>query len=127
MKRKIYLFFALFLFVIEVAIALFVKDRFIRPYFGDVLVVVLVYCAIRVVFPRGKRYLFLAVFLFAVTVELLQLIPLSSLLGGGTFVSIVLGTSFSWLDILCYACGTALIFPTDALAEKLEKSLKSHQ
>ena len=31
------------LFVVETLIALFVRDAFIRPYMGDVLVVILVY------------------------------------------------------------------------------------
>ena len=33
------------LFVVETLIALFVRDAFIRPYMGDVLVVILIYCA----------------------------------------------------------------------------------
>ena len=41
------------LFLIEAAIALWVHDRFIRPYIGDVLVVVLVYVFVRIFFPSG--------------------------------------------------------------------------
>ena len=42
-----YFLFALALFMIEVLIALFVHDSFIRPYLGDFLVVILIYCAVR--------------------------------------------------------------------------------
>ena len=31
------------LFIVETLIALFVRDAFIRPYMGDVLVVILIY------------------------------------------------------------------------------------
>ena len=31
------------IFIVEVSIALFIKDNFIRPYFGDFLVIFLVY------------------------------------------------------------------------------------
>ena len=40
--NKIYFRLTVILFLIEVAIALFIKDRFIRPYLGDVLVVMLI-------------------------------------------------------------------------------------
>ncbi|MFT5385169.1 MAG: hypothetical protein ACI81W_002574, partial [Saprospiraceae bacterium] len=36
-----------FLFLIEVGIAVFIQDRIIRPYIGDLLVVILIYCFIR--------------------------------------------------------------------------------
>ena len=42
-QRMGYLAAFVILFLIEAAIALWVHDRFIRPYIGDVLVVVLVY------------------------------------------------------------------------------------
>ena len=49
--RIIYGIIALVIFLSEVYIALFVKDSFIRPYFGDVLVTALICCFIRVFFP----------------------------------------------------------------------------
>ena len=42
-KRIFYIISFLVIFCIEVLIALYVRDRFIRPYVGDMLVVVLVY------------------------------------------------------------------------------------
>jgi hypothetical protein len=42
---------ALAIFAIEVLIALFVRDAFIRPYLGDVLAVALVHTALRAVTP----------------------------------------------------------------------------
>ena len=42
-KRIFYIISFLVIFCIEVLIALYVCDNFVRPYIGDVLVVVLVY------------------------------------------------------------------------------------
>ena len=50
-KRLPYAIAALLLFLIELFIALFVHDTFVRPYFGDVLVVILLWCIIKTVFP----------------------------------------------------------------------------
>ena len=57
---------SIIVFIIELIIALYVHDRIIRPYIGDMLVVVLVYCFVRVFVPRGMKRLPLYVFLFAV-------------------------------------------------------------
>ena len=46
-KRIFYIISFLVIFCIEVLIALYVRDNFVRPYIGDVLVVVLVYSFVR--------------------------------------------------------------------------------
>lgn len=96
------------LLCIEVCIALFVHDSFVRPYIGDVLVVVVVYCAARIVFPCRFWLMSAAVFLFAAVVELVQLTPLSSLFPEGGFIATVLGSTFDLKDLLCYAVGSVL-------------------
>ena len=65
MARWGYLAASIIVFIIELIIALYVHDRIIRPYIGDMLVVVLVYCFVRVFVPRGMKRLPLYVFLFA--------------------------------------------------------------
>jgi hypothetical protein len=91
---------------VEVFIGVFVRDRFIRPYVGDMLVTVLLCCLSRVVFPRLNPAL--PVFLFAAGVELIQLAGLPELLGlEGTLAGIILGSTFDMKDILCYALGCA--------------------
>ena len=117
-KRLIYLSLSLMLFFIELFIALFVRDRFIRPYFGDVLVVILIYTVIRVIFPEKPKLLPIYVFIFAVLVEVSQYLDLAELLGGGVILSTIIGTSFSWLDILCYFIGTIAIYPLELLLKK---------
>ena len=65
MKIRIsYAIAALALFGIEVCIALFARDDFVRPFVGDVLVVILIHCAVRILSPAKPRLL--AVYVFAI-------------------------------------------------------------
>lgn len=91
----------------EVFIALFIKDQFIRPYVGDILVVILVYFAVRVVIPTGCRLLPVYVFVFAVLVEVLQYFHFAEALGVADVpvIGTILGSTFDWKDIACYALG----------------------
>ena len=52
-KRIIYFWIFLLLLIIEVLIALFVHDRFVRPYIGDVLVVMVLYFMVLFFMPEG--------------------------------------------------------------------------
>lgn len=110
-KRGFYLTAFLVLLVIEVLIALFVHDRFVRPYLGDVIVVMVVYCFVRIWIPERFRFMPLWVFLFAVFVEVLQYVRIVEILGvqDNAFLRTVIGTSFSWGDILCYAVGCLVL------------------
>ena len=47
-KRTAYGIATFILLTIEVLIALFVHDAFVRPYIGDVLVVVVIYTFVRI-------------------------------------------------------------------------------
>ena len=110
-KRSFYLAMTVFWLAVEVVIACYVHDRFIRPYVGDVLVVVVVYCFVRIWVPQGVRLLPLYVFLFAAGVEVLQYFHLVGLLGVGnnTFLRVVLGSVFDVKDILCYGIGCVFL------------------
>lgn len=99
------------LLMIEVCIALFVHDNFIRPYIGDVLVVIVVYTFLRVFVPEGWRFLPIGVFLFAAGVEILQLFHIVELLGleDNRFFSVLIGSVFDSKDIGCYAAGCLIL------------------
>ncbi len=99
------------LVLIEVFIALYVHDKFIRPYVGDILVVVVIYCAVRTVFPTQITLLPLWIFLFAVFVEFLQYIGIVNILGlnESTFLRVIMGSVFDWKDIMCYGIGCILL------------------
>lgn len=111
-KRMVYLVLTVILLAVEVLIALFVHDRIIRPYVGDMLVVVVVYTFVRIWIPDSVRLLPLYVFFFATGVEVLQYFNLVELLGvsDNRFLCILLGTSFDVKDILCYAAGCILVW-----------------
>lgn len=95
------------LLFIEIIIALFVHDAFVRPYIGDVLVTVLLCCLCRIIIPKGVSALPIYVFVFAALVELAQYVNVVKLLGleNNAFFSTIIGTTFSFVDILCYAAG----------------------
>lgn len=124
MTRRIYACLAALFAAVIVFIALFVRDDFIRPYGGDVLVTVLICCAVRVVFLR-LPLLPLWVFLFAAGVEIGQAFGLVDLLGLGhiTFFRIALGTTYSTADLLCYAVGCALFWAAEARAALTARNL----
>lgn len=106
-----YLAASIIIFIIELIIALYVHDRIIRPYIGDMLVVVLVYCFVRVFVPGGVKRLPLYVFFFVVFVEVMQYFRLAEILGlqGNAVARIILGSVFDWKDIACYGAGCLLI------------------
>jgi len=110
-KRTAYLLATVLIFLVELFIALFVRDNFIRPYVGDILVVVLIYTFLRIIFPERPRLLPLYVFLFAAGVEALQGMRIVELLGlqNNRFFSVLIGTTFDWKDIICYGVGCVLL------------------
>ena len=110
-KRIAYGIAAAILLITEVLIALYVHDSFIRPYIGDVLVVIVIYTFIRIFIPERYRLLPLWVFLFAVGVEMLQFVHIVELLGlkDNRFFSLLVGSVFDIKDIICYAAGCLLL------------------
>lgn len=108
LKRRIGYAAAMVLLIItEVMIALYVHDDFVRPYVGDVLVVIAVYCAVRIFIPVKCKLMPLYVFIFAGGVELLQYFDLVGKLGleNNAFLKTLLGSVFDVKDIVCYAVG----------------------
>lgn len=99
------------LLIVEVLIALFVHDNFVRPYLGDVLVVIVLYTAIRVIIPVKYALLPLYLFIFAAGVEVLQYFKLVQVLGlqNNSFFRIILGSTFDWKDIVCYGVGCVIL------------------
>jgi hypothetical protein len=98
------------LFLVEVCIALFVSDRIIRPFVGDVLVVILIYCFLRTFLKLGVVATSFSVFVFACMVEVLQYFNLVERLGwqDNRALVVIIGTTFDWKDMLAYGLGTAI-------------------
>jgi len=113
--NKYYFVLAIAVLLIEIVIALFIRDRFIRPYLGDVLVVILVYCSIKTIINLRPFVAALISFLFACLVETGQYFNLVQILGleNNQLASIIIGNSFSWEDIVAYGAGALIIWCVD--------------
>ena len=122
-KRILYAVATLLLLFIEVIIALYVHDDFIRPYIGDVLVVIVIYTFIRIIVPEKCKFLPLYIFIFAAGVELLQLANIVEILGveDNRFLKILIGSVFDIKDIVCYAVGCVILCITTSQNLKVMK------
>ena len=109
-----------FLFFVEVCIALFVNDSIIRPYGGDFLVVIMMYYFFKSFIKIKFQYLLLFVLLLAYLVELCQLFDVVGLLGlqDNKVMSTIIGTSFSWGDMIAYTLGVGLCFVVELVASR---------
>ena len=113
-SRLIYAGIFVLLFAVEIIIGMYVHDSFVRPYVGDMLVVILLWALVRIFIPRKAVWLSGAIFVFSVLVELTQLIPLADFLGiENRLVRVLMGTSFAVGDIFVYAAGCAVTAVVD--------------
>ncbi|MBQ8121383.1 MAG: DUF2809 domain-containing protein [Ruminococcus sp.] len=107
-KRARLIYAAVFavLFAVEIIIGLYVHDQFVRPYIGDMLVVVLLWALVRMIIPFRAVWLSGAIYVFAVLVELSQMIPLVDFLEiENRLIRVLMGTSFAVGDLFAYAAG----------------------
>lgn len=111
MSRRFYCGAFALLLSAEVCIALFVHDAFVRPYLGDVLVIVLLYCLGRGPLGIRGRWLTPAVTAAGVLAEALQYLRLADRLGLGPAspLRVILGSTFDWADLLCYLAGGLIL------------------
>lgn len=120
-----YFLLAMLLLVIEIAIALYIPDGFIRHYLGDLLVVILIYCFLRSIFKVSVAPLAFGVLLFAYSIEILQYFDFVGRLGlsQNILLSVVLGSTFDWMDILMYTIGIFIVFIWELLLRKKKVNL----
>jgi Protein of unknown function (DUF2809) len=113
--NKNYFILAILLFITEVLIALYIRDAFVRPYLGDVLVVILLYCFIKSFLNLPDFAVAISVLIFAFSIELLQYVNMVEILGlqKSSLARAVLGTSFSWLDLLAYTAGIVIVLDVE--------------
>ncbi|MHA2875712.1 ribosomal maturation YjgA family protein [Vibrio campbellii] len=97
-------------FIALVVIALYVRDSFIRPTVGDVLVVVWLYYFLASMFSMHVNWLVSLVVLIAFAVELGQLLQVAVWLGiePSSPLAVILGATFDWKDLLAYCIGGLL-------------------
>ncbi|MFT7118706.1 MAG: hypothetical protein ACI9LF_001087 [Flavobacteriales bacterium] len=116
-QRSLYLLTALFLFVLEVLIERYVHDAFVRPYLGDFLVVILVYAVLMSISYLKVVAAAVGALLFAYAIETAQYVQLISLLSLDQYkwARVVMGTSFSWWDMLMYTLGILCVLVVEHL------------
>lgn len=110
LNKKFFLF-TIILFIIEVLIALYVRDNFVRPYVGDYLVVMLIYCAVRTFIKAPVIKIAIGVLLFSYLIEVLQYFRLVDILGlqDNSLAKTIIGYGFEWKDILAYTLGIVTV------------------
>jgi hypothetical protein len=105
------------LFLIEIAIALFVHDNFIRPYFGDFLVVILLYCFLKSFLNVSVWVAACIVLVFSFSIEIAQYFNAVEKLGlqHSEIAKAVLGNSFAWIDLLAYILGVLAVISIEKI------------
>ncbi len=115
---------AVLLLITEVLIGVYASG-WVRSYLGDVLVVILLYTLYRAVFiERPARWFVLPsiILLIAFGVEFLQLWGICDRLGiQNRFMRILLGTSFSAVDLVCYAIGCIPCYLAEFFTKKKKR------
>jgi hypothetical protein len=108
---KKYFLFAVVLFIIEVLIAVFIRDGIIRPYVGDFLVVILIYCAVRTFLRALPLKVAIGVLLFSYIIEGFQYLKIVEVLGlqNNEVAKTIIGYGFDWIDLVAYTSGGATI------------------
>jgi len=112
--NKTYLIASIILFIVEVLIAIFLKDGFIRHTFGDYLAVILLYCMFKSCIKTKPFYIAIVVLIISYGIEFLQLTNFLEIinLDNNKLAKIILGSTFSFSDLIAYTLGfiSILIF-----------------
>jgi Protein of unknown function (DUF2809) len=122
-----YFYLTLLLLAIEICIAVFIDDKFIRPFIGDVLVVMLIYCLIRAFWKMRATVAIASVFTFACAIEVLQAIDLVGILGlkDNKLMATIIGTTFDWKDIVAYTIGAVILWLWERRGKRSGQSIES--
>jgi hypothetical protein len=118
--HRAYFLLSLILLGIEVFIAECMHDAIIRPYGGDFLCVILLYCLIRTFWRLPVRTVAVGVLLFAYFVEATQYFGLADRLGftRPSLIRTLMGYYFTWVDIGCYTLGILTVGITEKIIKR---------
>ena len=125
--RPYYFFWFIVLLTTELYIAVYVHDDFVRPYLGDTLVVILIYAIVRTFFTVSILTTAIGALLFSFGVEILQYFRIIKLLGleSSSLARTVIGTTFSWGDLLSYSLGFVMLLCFEKLLGRHKKEWRS--
>ncbi|KAF2509128.1 ribosomal maturation YjgA family protein [Flavobacterium foetidum] len=114
-----YFILTVLIFLTEVCIGIYVHDTIIRPYGGDYLVVILIYCFVRSFLNTPVFQTSIAVLLFSFLIETMQYFDFVDRMGiDNKLARIVIGTSFAWKDIWSYVLGVLTVFLAEWIIRK---------
>jgi hypothetical protein len=118
--RGWYFLLSLLLLGVEIFIAVYMHDRIIRPYGGDFLVVIWLYCLVRSFWDLPVPVTAGLVLLFSYLVEVSQYFHLADRLGfkGRSVMRVILGSYFTWTDILCYTLGILFVLVVEGVIRR---------
>jgi hypothetical protein len=121
-----YFILTILLFLTEAAIAMYVHDDFIRPYFGDFLVVILLYCFVKSFVKVSVLVAASLVLVLSFGIEIAQYFDMVEKLGlqHSKIARVVLGNSFTWMDLLAYVLGILTVIGIETL--RLKRKNKIH-
>jgi hypothetical protein len=127
--RKNYFLIAMLIFIVEVLIALYVKDQLIRPYGGDYLVVIMIYCFLRAFLNMSVWDLSVITLLFSYAVETGQHFKVLTILGlqHSEVARIIMGHSFSWTDMIAYTAGVATVLIIEYTISQARKRIHANK
>ncbi|MBN2717999.1 MAG: DUF2809 domain-containing protein [Deltaproteobacteria bacterium] len=113
--KKNHLLAGVALLCVETAIALWVTDGFIRPYGGDFLVSILIYCTFRGIFAGSRLRWALISLGICFGVETLQGLHFVERVGLADcrLAVVIIGHEFSVVDLVAYTLGIALVMVLD--------------
>jgi hypothetical protein len=123
--NKTYFVLSILLLAVEIFIALYVHDQIIRPYLGDVLVVILLYCFVKSFFNLPVNLAAIAVLLFSYLIETLQYFNIVKRLGleNSSLANTIIGNYFTWVDILAYTLGFLMVLGFEKILSRNSKTL----
>ncbi len=108
------------LLITEIIIGAFCGG-FIRAYVGDVLIIPLIYCFVRIFYTRENKFLPLAVGGLGILAEVIQYFDFCGIFGidKGSLLGIIIGSHADFKDIVCYSVGVVLIYLAESACRRL--------
>ncbi|CAH0533432.1 hypothetical protein VST7929_01300 [Vibrio stylophorae] len=109
-SRRFHILMLVVICCIELYIGLYVRDQFIRPFIGDLLIVPLMCFFFSSLWPKRWPLIVPLMWAFALSVEFAQYFDLVPRLGLShiPMVNILIGRVYDPLDLLAYSLGALL-------------------
>lgn len=104
---------------------MFLNDAIVRPYVGDYLVVIFLYCLVRSFIKTPVLLTAMGVLHFAYLIEMLQYLNIIALLGlqDNKLATVVIGYHFEWVDMLAYTLGIVTVIIYERMRDYKSQSV----